>query len=69
METTEMIASNLLSRTQGSELTIDALLAFLAYSLHEDTDLLLGAREKGAEIGAVGQHAHRVVNRAEDILT
>lgn len=68
MKTEEILADELLTRIEGTELTIDDLLALLAYSIHENTKPLTGARDEGADIGKVGPYACYLKDRARNAL-
>jgi hypothetical protein len=70
MRSEELAAQDLLEKTRESDdLTVDALLALLAYASHGETAPLIGAREQGAEIGAVGLGAHRLRDRCYEELS
>jgi hypothetical protein len=68
MTTEEILADELLDRTQGSDLTIDELLALLAYAAHQETSPLMETRSGGADIGSVGQHAYSLKQKARTAL-
>jgi len=69
MRREQTLANDLLQRTRASDLSIDALLALLAYATHEDTEPLLDAREEGAEIGSIGHSAYALRERAYEELS
>jgi hypothetical protein len=68
MQTEELAAQDLLEEVRHSDRSIDALLALLAYAYHGDNDLLMEAREQGAEVGSVGQSAHALRTRLQGTL-
>lgn len=69
MSRERLMASDLLERAQEEDaLTIDALLALLAYAHHQDTEPLMEAREQGARVGSIGQSATDLRQRAEEAL-
>lgn len=53
---------------QSDDLHADEVLAFLAYSVHGQTQPLIEAREAGAELGSVGNSAYMLRNRIEEEL-
>lgn len=67
-QTEEILATELLDRIEGEDVTIDDLLALLAFALHEDIQPLMQAREKGAQIGAVNTSAYALKERARTAL-
>lgn len=69
MRREQTLASDLLERTRASDLSVDALLALLAYAQHEDYKVLMQAREQGAEIGNIGRGAHRLRDRCYEELS
>jgi hypothetical protein len=68
MTTDELLARDLLRRARASEISIDAILALLAYSAHGETAPLQEAREAGAQIGAVQKSAWQLRQRALSAL-
>jgi len=50
------------------EMTVsgDELLAWLAFHLHADEAVITRARERGANIDSIGNHAKRLRNRVEE---
>lgn len=67
-QTEEILATELLSRIEGEDLTIDDLLALLAFAVHEDSQPLMQAREDGAQIGSVNTYAYSLKDRARTAL-
>lgn len=69
MRREQTLADDLLQRTKESDLPVDALLALLAYTQHEDHDILIEAREEGAEIGSIHRSARRLRERCFEELS
>jgi hypothetical protein len=66
--TDELLAKDLLEKARASNISIDALLALLAYSVHGETAPLTEAREKGAQIGPIQKSGWQLRQRALDAL-
>lgn len=62
----EQDASKILAN-RLDEMTVsgDELLAWLAFNLHHDEAVITRARERGANIGAIGNHASDLRDRVE----
>lgn len=69
MRREKILASDLLQRTKESDLSIDALLALLAHAEHGDYEILMQAREEGAEIGSIHRGAGRLRERCFEELS